>query len=208
MIRKESNKPLAVISYDTQTYSLLCRFVAYESKNESVTRISPEDFLQSPSDQYQYINLVVKDFDLRKKISNQLDSGNLERWTFVSEDGKEVKHTLDKNEKITIGRGCFIYPAVWAYTGVIEDDVIIHSWVKLAENVKIGKGSFLSGDITIAGNCTIGQWCYIGNNVFFIDNICIANDVRLLPGTSLRKGIKEPGNYYNPYVYKIEKITL
>jgi carbonic anhydrase/acetyltransferase-like protein (isoleucine patch superfamily) len=207
MIRKESNKPLAVISYDTQTFYLLTKFVAQESA-EIITRIEPDQFVADLSDQYQYINLVVKDFDLRKKISLLLDQNNLERWTFIGEDAKEIKYTIDANEKITVGKGCFIYPAVWMYSGVIGNDVIVHSMVKIAENVKIGNGTFISGDVTLAGSCTVGDWCFIGNNLFFIDNVSIADNVKLLPGTNIRKNIKESGVYYNPNSFKIERIIL
>jgi UDP-3-O-[3-hydroxymyristoyl] glucosamine N-acyltransferase len=155
--------------------------------------------------------LVVKDFELRKKISKILDVNNIERWTFVGkiiEDPDEIKHSLKENKKVTIGKGCFIYPAVWLYSANIGNDVIIHSMVKIAEDVEIGNGTFISGDITIAGSCKIGAWCFIGNNIFFIDHVEICDGVKLLPGTNIRKSITSPGTYYNPYTYKIEKIIV
>jgi NDP-sugar pyrophosphorylase family protein len=205
MIYRKSNKPLAVVSFDSQTFFMLTEFLKLET-NESVVRIEAEDFLKFPSDQYQYINLVVKDFELRKKISQKLDECNLQRWTFVSDDIRQSSITVDRRKKLTIGDGCFIYPGVWAYSGSIGNDVIIHSMVKIAENVSIGNGCFFSGGITIAGNCSIGEWCYLGNNLFFIDNVSICDNVRLLPGTNLRKSINQPGTYYNPHTYKIESV--
>ena len=207
MIHRTSDKPLAVISYETQTLFFLRTFLSQES-DETVTRIDPEKFLLDPSDQYQYINLVVKDFDLRKRISQTLDQHQLGRWTFIGEDAKEIRHTTEKNEHLSIGDGCFIYPAVWVYSGAIGNDVIIHGMVRIAENVKIGNGTFISGSVTIAGSCNIGSWCFIGNNIFFIDSVDICDDVKLLPGTNIRKSITSPGVYYNPYTYKIEKILV
>lgn len=207
MIYCKSNKPLAAISYDTQTFFLLTKFFAQES-TDTITRIDPDDFVTALSDQYQYINLVVKDFELRKSISHQLDINNLDRWTLIGADARNSAHTLDRSDKLAVGEGCFIYPGVWAYSGSIGNDVIIHSMVRIAENVKIGNGSFLSGSITIAGSCSIGNWCFIGNNLFFIDNVSVCDNVKLLPGTNLRKSIKHPGTYYNPYTYKTEIITL
>jgi acetyltransferase-like isoleucine patch superfamily enzyme len=207
MIKKQSNKPLAAISYDTKTYDLLCRFLSIES-DEAVTRILPDVFLKNPSADFQYINLVVKDFDLRKNISGLLDSKQLDRWTFIADDGSDAHQALIKNDKIIVGQGCFIYPAVWAYSGQIGKDVIIHSWVKLAEGVSIGDGTFISGEVTIPGSCKIGKWCFIGNNIFFIDNVSITDNVKLLPGTNLRKSINKPGTYYNPNMFRIEEIVV
>jgi UDP-3-O-[3-hydroxymyristoyl] glucosamine N-acyltransferase len=208
MIYRSSDKPLAVVSYDTATFSMLTAFMSTDS-TESVTRIDPEDFLKSPSNQYQYINIVVKDFDLRKQISKTLDQHNLGRWTFIAEDPALVNQVVvNKNKKLSVGQGCVIYPGVWAYSGTIGNDVLIHSGVKLAENVSIGNGCYLSGATTIAGNCKIGDWCFLGNNLFFIDNVSVCDNVKLLPGTNLRKSITQPGTYYNPHTYKIEKIVV
>jgi NDP-sugar pyrophosphorylase family protein len=207
VIYRDSIKPLAAISYDTQTFFLLTQFLAQES-TDTLIRIDPDDFVKNPSDDYQYMNLVVKDFDLRKKISQILDDHNLDRWTLIGADSRQSAHTLQRSKKLSIGRGCLIYPGVWAYSGSIGNDVIIHSMVRIAENVTIGNGSFLSGSLTIAGSCNIGNWCFIGNNLFFIDNISVCDNVKLLPGTNLRKSIKKPGTYYNPYTYKIESISL
>jgi carbonic anhydrase/acetyltransferase-like protein (isoleucine patch superfamily) len=206
MIYRNSDKSLAVISYETATFFALTKFLAIET-TESLTRISPEDFLNSASNQYQYINLVVKDFDLRKKISETLDQHNLERWTLVVED-PAVFSKVAANKNLSIGQGCLIYPGVWVYSGTIGKDVIIHGMVKLAENISVGNGCFFSGSITIAGGCAIGDWCFLGNNLFFIDGIQVCDNVRLLPGTNLRKNITRPGTYYNPNTYRVEKIIL
>ena len=96
-----------------------------------------------------------------------------------------------------------LFPGVWIYTGSIGNDVIMHASVKMAENVHVGNGCFFSGSITIAGGCTIGDWCFLGNNLFFIDGVQVCNNVKLLPGTNLRKSITQPGTYYNPHTYKI-----
>lgn len=200
----KNEKPLAAISYDTQTYGQLRQFITTEEGLELV-RIDPNDFLSDPTQDYQYINLVVKDFDQRKEVSAMLDQHNLDRFTYIGEDAIAT-HFHAKS--IHIGKGCMLFPAVWGYSGSIADDVIMHGLVKMAENVCIGKGSFLSGAITLAGGCTIGEWCFLGNNLFFIDHVSICNDVKLLPGTNLRKSITESGTYYNPHTYKVEKILV
>lgn len=207
MIVKNS-KPLAAISYDTQTFDFLTKFVADES-DHVVTRFSPEQFFNNPDPAYQYINLVVKDFVERHVISDRLTQWNLDRWTYIGDDVGHPAHTVSLNNKnLSIGPGCLIYPAVWAYSGHIGQDVIMHSMTRMAENVYIGDGSFLSGSITIAGGCRIGNRCFLGNNLFFMDGVSICDDVKLLPGTNLRKNITEPGTYYNPGAFKTENIVI
>jgi NDP-sugar pyrophosphorylase family protein len=207
MILRESKKPLAVISYDTQTFYLLTRFLSKET-GEIIARFEPDQFIANPDDRYQYINLVVKDFELRKTISSILDEKHLDRWTFIAEDTGEFTYTLEINKDLSVGMGCLIYPGVWTYSGTIGNDVIIHAMVKLAENVKIGNGTFISGEVTVAGSCSIGNWCFIGNNLFLMDGVSIADDVKLLPGTNIRKSIKQAGVYYNPSTFDIERIIL
>jgi UDP-3-O-[3-hydroxymyristoyl] glucosamine N-acyltransferase len=199
-----NSKPLAAVSYDTNTYGQLKKFINDESQID-LARVDPNEFLINPDPKYQYINLVVKDFEQRKQISAVLDHNKLDRFTYIGEDSVATRfHARD----IKVGQGCMLFPAVWVYTGVIGNDVIMHGLVKMAENVQVGHGCFFSGSITIAGGCTIGNWCFLGNNLFFIDGIQVCDNVKLLPGTNLRKNITEPGTYYNPYTYKMEKIIV
>lgn len=200
----KNDKPLMVISYDTQTYGQLRKFINEEAGID-LARIDPHEFLEDPNPTYQYINLVIKDFDQRKQVSAALDQHNLDRFTYIGDELGAARFHFDN---ITVGKGCMIFPGVWAYSGAIGNDVIMHSMIKLAENVRIGNGSFLSGSITVAGGCTIGDWCVLGNNLFFIDGVHVCNDVKLLPGTNLRKSITTPGTYYNPNTYKVEKIIV
>jgi UDP-3-O-[3-hydroxymyristoyl] glucosamine N-acyltransferase len=200
----KNHKTLMAISYDTQTYGQLRKFIQAD-EGIDLARIAPEDFFKNPTTDYQYINLVVKDFDQRKKVSAILDQENLDRFTYIGEDSTASRFHVNN---LTVGKGCMLFPGVWIYTGSIGNDVIVHGLVKMAENVHVGNGCFFSGSITIAGGCTIGDWCFLGNNLFFMDHVSICDNVKLLPGTNLRKSITEPGTYYNPYTYKIEKILV
>ena len=207
----KNDKPLAAISYDTQTFSVLKSFARLEGDID-IVRIEPSDFFNNPTSDYQYMNLVIKDFDERKRISQALDQHNLDRFSYINQEygvdkrNNQLATLVYKN--INFGAGCLVYPGVWGYSGTIGKDVIIHGMTKFAENVVIGQGSFLSGSITIAGSCTIGNYCFLGNNLFMIDHVSICDDVRLLPGTNLRKSIKEPGTYYNPNTYRVEQIDI
>lgn len=200
----KNDKPLMAISYDTQTYGQLRKFIIEEA-NIDLARVDPADFLKDPSSDYQYINLVVKDFDQRKQVSALLDQCQLDRFTYIGEDSTANRFKMNETK---VGKGCMLFPGIWMYNGSIGNDVIMHSLVRMAENVQVGNGCFFSGSITIAGGCTIGDWCFLGNNLFFIDGIQVCDNVKLLPGTNLRKSITEPGTYYNPYTYKMEKIII
>lgn len=200
----KNHKPLAAISYDTQTYGQLRKFIQADEGIDLI-RVDPNEFLISPDPDFQYINLVVKDFDQRQEVSAALDLHGLDRFTYIGEDSTASRFCANN---ITVGQGCMMFPGVWIYSGIIGNDVIMHSLVKLAENVQVGNGCFFSGSITIAGNCKIGNWCFLGNNLFFIDNVSICDHVKLLPGANLRKNITESGTYYNPYTYKVGKILV
>lgn len=200
----KNDKPLMAISYDTQTYGQLRKFIKLET-NIDLARVEPVEFLENPDPAYQYINLVIKDFDQRKEVSAVLDQYDLDRFTYIGEDTTASRFSV---KDFKVGQGCMLFPGVWIYTGSIGNDVIMHGLVKMAENVHVGNGCFFSGSITIAGGCTIGDWCFLGNNLFFIDGVKICNNVKLLPGTNIRKNITEPGTYYNPYTYKVEKIIV
>jgi acetyltransferase-like isoleucine patch superfamily enzyme len=203
----KNNKPLMAISYDTQTFRLLCQYI-YEETGIVLGRILPSEFLINRSNEYQYINLVIKDFDERKQVSAALDQYLLDRFTYIDQSRESFQSVSSAiiSDSFKIGQGCFIYPAVFGYSGTFGNDVIVHSFVKLAENVSIGNGTFISGSVTIAGSCRIGEWNFIGNNVFIIDNVVTSDNVRLLPGLGVRKNIKSPGTYYNPYVFECKKI--
>jgi UDP-3-O-[3-hydroxymyristoyl] glucosamine N-acyltransferase len=200
----KNDKPLMAVSYDTQTYGQLRKFIQLETGIE-LARVDPNDFLKNANPAYQYINLVVKDFDQRKEVSAKLDQENLDRFTYIGEDTTASRF---HGTSTTVGKGCMLFPGVWMYSGSIGNDVIMHALVKMAENVHVGNGCFFSGSITIAGGCTIGDWCFLGNNLFFIDGVQVCDNVKLLPGTNLRKNITAEGTYYNPNTYKVEKIIL
>lgn len=199
-----NSKSFAAISYDTQTFFMLSSYLDAEGAKK-LHRIEPEDFLKNPSTDFQYINLVVKDFDLRKQISKTLDNLNLDRFTYINTDFTAFTKINIAKQHFKIGPGCMIYPGVWIYSGNIGKDVVIHSMVRLAENIQIDDGSFLSGSITIAGDCRIGKNCYLGTNVLLYDHVTICDDVKLLPGVNIRKNINHPGTYYNPTIFDLKR---
>lgn len=191
------------ISYDTRTFLMLTRFMHDADSTVEILRIDPKDFIMKSSDEYQYINLVSKDFQERKLISKLLDDRSHDRFSYIDTEYKAVKH-----EHSNFGPGCFIYPGVMAYFADFGKDVMVHGRCNFAEGVKVGDGCFFSGTVTVAGDSTIGSFCNISTNVLIMDHVTICDDVRILPATNVRKSITKSGTYYNPYAYKVEEINL
>jgi len=204
----KNDKPLVAVSYDTATYFLLHNYVMQET-GISIGRIDPSDFVKNPSTDNQYINLVTLDLVERKKIVDLFNNLNLDRFTYVHDEMFRWKFSdiaLNQAKKGTVvGKGCFIYPGVWAYLTHIGDDCIVHSFVRIAENVRIGNNVFLSGSITIAGGSEIGNNCFISTNTLIMDHVTIADNVHLLPGMTIKKSITKSGKYYNPNVFEIKQ---
>jgi acetyltransferase-like isoleucine patch superfamily enzyme len=199
MICRESSKPLAAISFDTSTYRHVKHLIATEQPGLDLVQILPEDFLKNPSSDYQYVNLVIKDFSLRKQVSNALDANNLERFTYID-------NVFSYDQTTVVGAGSVLFKAVFCYQTTFGKDCIVHGRAAFAENVVVGQGSFFSGGVTIAGHAKIGDFCFVSTNVTVMDHVTVADDVRLLPGLIVKKNIAESGIYYNPYAFKINKL--
>lgn len=200
MIYRESDKPLIAVSFETETYKQLKYLISVEQPEQNLDRIDPEDFLKNPSSNYQYVNLVTKDFDLRKQISQAIDSNNLERFTYIDDFfGRPAQRSI-------VGAGSVLFQAVFCYSATFGKDCIVHGRTAFAENVTVGQGSFFSSGVTVAGSAKIGDFCFVSTNVTVMDHVTIANDVRLLPGLVVKKDITQSGVYYNPYAFKISKL--
>jgi UDP-3-O-[3-hydroxymyristoyl] glucosamine N-acyltransferase len=193
------SKNLVAVSFDTATYHDLQCFVN-EHHGYTLTRIDPEEFLTTKqSVDVSYINLVVKDFKLRKQITQHLDNNNFDRFSLI--------HDQCYATSADIALGCMIYPLVAIYSMVrIERDVIVHSLTAIAHQCQIGAGAFVSGGITIAGNTSIGEFVQIGINATIYDNISIANDIIIGATTVVRKNILIPGTYSSQLKNNLVKI--
>lgn len=197
IIRNE--KPLLAISYSTKTFEMLDRFLKDDDPTCIIERIEPEEFLNAPpNSNFQYINLITKDFCERKKVSEVLDLHSLDRFSYINQDLSVHRYT-------EFGEGCFIYPGAITYSAAIGKDCILHGRVSLAEDVALGQGCFLSGLVSIAGSTKIGNYCFISTNVTIMDKITITDNVHLLPSMTVKKSILEPGTYYNPSAFDVKK---
>ena len=186
MIHLNNNKPCVAISYNTVTYADLTYYMSKE--NVDLIRIAPEDFIQNSTNEYQYINLVVNNIELRETITNALDNNNLDRFSFVHPSA-----TVDVD---IASAGIMIYPQVTLYPNArIGNDVIIHANTQIAHFSELGKGTYVSGSVTIGGNTKIGNYCSIGISATIVDKLTISSYVKIGPATLIRKNIISPGTY-------------
>ncbi len=183
-----SDKQLIAVSFDTATYQDLQCFVS-DHPEFSIDRIDPHDFLTSNVHQEgSYINLVLQDFALRKKITQHLDVCAIKRFSLI--------HDSVCHKHADIAPGCFLYPMTTLYPRVkLERDVIIHSQNGIAHECKIGVGTILSGCIGMGGNTTVGDFVFIGAGATLFDKISIVSDTVIGAGTVVRKNIYIPGTY-------------
>ena len=79
------------ISYDTRTFLMLTRFMHDADSTVEILRIDPKDFIMKSSDEYQYINLVSKDFQERKLISKLLDDRSHDRFSYIDTEYKATR---------------------------------------------------------------------------------------------------------------------
>lgn len=194
-----SSKDLFAISFDTATYQMLSHFVK-DHDGYTLARIDPLEFLSTKNfPDGAFINLVIKDFDLREKISFFIDDNDLERFTLI--------HDFSYVDQTNIGPGCLIYPLAVIYPGaVIHKDVIMHSHSGVAENSQIGAGSFISGDVKICGSSVIGDYCQINVGAIVYDKVTIVSHTIIGAVTIVRKNISVPGTYSSLLKHKIQKI--
>lgn len=196
---KQSPIKLVAVSYDTATYHDLQCFVS-EHQGYVLERIDPEDFLTSSIFSGSYINLVIRDVDLRKSVSRHLNQYSVDRFSLIHDRA----YVADVD---SISSGCMIYPMSVLYSGAqIGQDVIVHSLTLIAHGCYIGTGVFISGGITIAGDTTIGDFTHIGIDATIYDQISVAPDTVIGAATVIRKSIAEPGTYSGQLKHNLVKI--
>jgi UDP-3-O-[3-hydroxymyristoyl] glucosamine N-acyltransferase len=197
ILEDNTSTTLIAISFFTATYQDLK--IHLKNEGHDLTRIDPEDFLSGTCPDGNYINLVVKDFSLRKQITDTIDQLKLSRFSFI--------HDQSSTHNSKIAFGCVVYPMVSLYNNsTLEKDVIIHSLSGVAHNSIIGTGSYISGGVSIGGVTTVGKWCFINMGVILYDNIEIHDGTTIGAGTVVRKSIQEPGTYTSQLKSKIAKI--
>lgn len=194
-----SNKKLSIVSFDTVTCQDLQFFIDAHG-GYSVERIDPYLFLtQIPESDKSYINLVLKDFDLRKQITNYFDKFGVDRFSMLH-DQSHYTHS-------SVGPGCVLYPMVTLYPqSKLQKDIIVHSMTAIAHKSHIGTGCYISGGCIIAGESTVGEFTQFGISVSVYDNVSIPSDSIIGAGSVVRKSLSFPGTYTGQIGNKLVKL--
>lgn len=194
MLISNSKKPYAAISYDTATFKDL-RYWLQTCHGIELNRFEPNEHMIDLPSCYQYINLIIKDFELRQKITAMLDRNGQDRFSFVHPSA--VVDIALNPAGIVIGPGTVIYPNT-----CIHRDVMLHGAVTVGHFCEIGPGTYVSGGVTVGGSTRIGSFCTIGLSVTIYDNVSVASNVVIAPSTTVKKNILNPGTYALPQPVK------
>lgn len=201
MLIYDVSKSCVAVSYDTATFNDL-KFYLSHYHNVNLLRVEPDVFFTTVLTDQQYINLVIKDFDLRRSISEFLDNKRLDRFSFI--------HPTAVVDGATIEPGSFFYPLSTCYPSAkIGNDVIVHAYGVVAHCCNIGQGTILSGKVVVAGSSTIGKFCSLGVSSTIYDNVSICDCVTVSAGAIIRKAISKPGTYFTKSnVKKLRDINI
>ena len=183
-----NNKPYRAISFQTLVLNDLTTYM--NAEGIAIDAVTPSDFIHNPKPTFQYINLVNKDTEMRKLVSETLTKHQLDRFSFI--------HPSVVALGADIGPGSMIYPmCAFMPTAVVGNDVLMFSGTCVAHNTTIKQGTVLASRVTISGSSTIGEYCFIGTGSTIVDKVNIHNDVVLSAGSMVKQDISEPGYYIN-----------
>lgn len=170
------------VSYDTATFHDLACYMP------GIERITPDQLFTDRDADAEYINLVNRDLDLRRQISEFIDYHALRRFSYI--------HPTAVTTGASIGPGAMIYPGVVVYPNTtVGKDVLIHANTAIAHQVSIGDGVYISGGVTVGGRSTIGSWCMLGLGATIYDNVVIVDQVVIGASTTVRKPVNQAGTY-------------
>ncbi|MFC2093009.1 acetyltransferase [Bacteroidota bacterium] len=128
------------------------------------------DYSKVPEYIEAYFVIAFGDARLREKIANEISKYDV-KWANLYSPTVRIHRSNKIGKGVVIGR----------YTDLtincdIGDFVYLNIHVVLGHEVKIGKYSIVSPNVTINGGATIGKACQIGANAF-IKEIAIGNHV-------------------------------
>ena len=196
---KKMTRSCVAISFDTKIFNDLKQYLKSDEIELKIN--DPTEFLNTTqfSSDDTFINLVIKDFNLREQISEHMTRLKCDRFSFV--------HRTACVDGAIINDGCFVYPNVTVYpNATVEQDVIIQANSRISHNVRIQRGVFIGGLVNISGSSTIGKFVKLYPSCNITDKISVADYVTIGTGTTLRKNITESGTY-SKLSDKIKKIN-
>jgi len=104
----------------------------------------------------------------------------------------------------SIGAGVFILPGCVLDKDVtIGSNVLLNTGCIIAHDTQVDDHSFLSPAVKIAGKTRIGKRCVLGINSTIIDNITLADDIKIGGGAVVINDLLIPGLYVGlPAIFK------
>ncbi len=111
--------------------------------------------------------------------------------------GKIIHSSCWVDNTAKIGSGVIIYPGCTIDSNVvIESNCIINLHNCIAHDSIIGESSFLAPRVVVSGFSSVGKKCFLGVGATLIDNISIADDVKVGAGAVVTKSLTYAGLYY------------
>jgi UDP-3-O-[3-hydroxymyristoyl] glucosamine N-acyltransferase len=65
----------------------------------------------------------------------------------------------------------------------------------ICHDVTVGNGNYVAAACVLGGNCRIGDGCFLGNGVIVINDIELARETQVLPGSTLLRSTREFRSY-------------
>lgn len=203
MICNGHNQIYCAVSFETTVFSDLKYFLAEE--NIALTRIDPEDFIQRKDfdNATSVINLVTRDFNLRKSVTEHIDLLNVQRFAY-SHPSNVIQSTCSP--------GTVIYPfAVINSNTILGKDLIFFGHNGISHNCKIGTGSIIGTYTMLSGSSTIGEYCRVNSYSMIYDGVTLGNRIEISSHSIVRKDIKDSGIYVSvnqPIIKKLKSIDI
>jgi UDP-3-O-[3-hydroxymyristoyl] glucosamine N-acyltransferase len=187
MLIYDPTRTCVAISYNSALFSDVKYFIKTTDQVD-VELMHPEEFFQTNALPHQYINLVHKNSDERKAISDKLDALKAKRFSYA--------HPQAFFNPADVSPGSILWPlSTLQHTANIGTDVIVIHNSVIGHNTKVGRGTFMSSMSVIGGSAVVGEFCWIAFGTVIKDGIEICDNVRTGIGTIVRKSISEPGTY-------------
>ena len=187
MILSSTSGRYVAISYPTTTFNDLEWFLKQE--NCTLDRIDPDNFLKNGVEKNdQVINLVTRDINTRRQVSNEIDRQQINRFSYIHPSS--VITTPDP------APGAFLYPFVGIMSNtILGNDVLFNGHNGVGHSTIIRQGCIINGFVMIAGGVQIGDFCVIHSGVTVYDQIKICPNVTVSARSIVRKNINESGTY-------------
>lgn len=193
---------LVLVSYPTIWIRDMMTYMTLEPYK--ITVVTPEELYASDQSRWKnsmFGNIVWRDFNQRKQVSNFLKENNLPKFSSI----RPTAMTYDA----VIEPGCAISDYCLVGIGsTLGEDSFMLPYAGIAHNAQVGQSVYVGGRATFGGSVNIGDYCYFGMCSVVVDNVSIASGSFIGASTTVAKNLDEPGMYFGPTARKISSNTV